>query len=89
MEHRDFHSDLFDVCCAECDRMILVVPYPTVEETRTAASAGSERAAADLPGMKAQQKEWEAWHRLVDETMLRQPAERGRSGRGRDNTTST
>ena len=70
-DYKDFHSDLFDVCCPECDRMILIVPFPTVAETRAAAAAGNQRAAAGLPGMEAQQKKWAAWARRADEMMLR------------------
>jgi hypothetical protein len=70
-DYKDFHSDLFDVCCPECDRMILVVPFPTVAETRAAAASGNQGAAASLPDMEAQEKKRAAWARRADETMLR------------------
>lgn len=74
-DYKDFHSDLFDVCCPECDRMIVIVPFPTVAETRAAAAAGNQRAEADLPGMEAQERERAAWLHRVDETILRKPDE--------------
>ena len=69
-DYKDFHSDLFDVCCPECDRMILS-SFPTVAETRAAAAVGNQRGAAGLPGTEAQQKKWAAWARRADEMMLR------------------
>ncbi|MGV0838462.1 hypothetical protein [Mycolicibacterium thermoresistibile] len=48
------YTDLFDVCCPQCREMLLIVTFPTVEETREAAVAGNEEAAAELPRMEAQ-----------------------------------
>jgi hypothetical protein len=73
--YEDVHDDLFDVCCPECDCMILIVPFPTVAETQAAAAAGNERAAASLPDMEAQQKARTQWWRRASETMLRDAAE--------------
>lgn len=43
------YDTLLDVHCPECDRMLLIVPYPTTKQTRAAAAAGNERAIAELP----------------------------------------
>jgi hypothetical protein len=72
---QDFHADLFDVCCPECDGMILIVPYPTVVETQTAAAAGNQRAAESLPELEAKEQAHLEWSRRADETLLREPAE--------------
>jgi hypothetical protein len=52
--HEDLHDDLLDVCCPECGCMILVVPFPTLAETRAAAAAGNLAAHEDLPSIEAQ-----------------------------------
>jgi hypothetical protein len=42
------YDALLDVRCPECDRMLLIVSYPTPGETRAAARAGNEQARRDL-----------------------------------------
>ena len=42
------HRELLDVTCPQCDRMLLIVPFPTAEETRAAAAAGNRAAQAEL-----------------------------------------
>jgi hypothetical protein len=44
----ELRGDLMEVCCPSCGRMLLVVGYPTVEDTKTAAAAGDERAVREL-----------------------------------------
>ena len=44
----ELYSDLYDVSCPACGHMLLIVPYPTVEETRAAAAAGNPRAIENL-----------------------------------------
>lgn len=44
---REVHRELFDVSCRACDKMLLVVSFPTVEETRRAAAAGNAEAIRD------------------------------------------
>ncbi len=46
--HEDYFDALLDVTCPRCDTMLLIVPYPTDEETREAAAAGNEEAIAEL-----------------------------------------
>jgi hypothetical protein len=41
------------VTCAECDRMLVIAPHPTVEETRVAAAAGNPSAIRNLPHAEA------------------------------------
>jgi tetratricopeptide (TPR) repeat protein len=41
-------DELFDVCCPVCDKMLLVVGYPTLEETREEAARGNEEAQREL-----------------------------------------
>lgn len=48
-----FFRELLDVTCPECDRMLLVVPFPTTAETRAAAEAGNQRARAELGTVEA------------------------------------
>ncbi len=48
-------EDLFDLRCPRCDRILLIVSYPTFAETRAAAAAGHPRAIADLPQVVAQE----------------------------------
>jgi hypothetical protein len=31
---REYYRELFDVSCPRCDNMLLIVPYPTDEETK-------------------------------------------------------
>lgn len=47
-DHEDYFRELLDVCCVNCERMLLIVPYPTFAETRTAAAAGNSEAQAEL-----------------------------------------
>jgi hypothetical protein len=43
------YDELYDVRCQECNRMLLIVSYPTIEETKEAAAAGNRRAIKGLP----------------------------------------
>ncbi len=45
----EHHRELFDVSCPSCDKMLLVVSYPTIEETKRAAGKGNETALRNLP----------------------------------------
>ena len=45
---REHFSELFDVSCPACDQMLLIVSYPTLEETREAAERGNEDAQREL-----------------------------------------
>ena len=44
----ELHTDLVDYSCPRCDRMILIVALPTLDDIRAAAVAGSPKAAAHL-----------------------------------------
>ena len=46
--YEDYFDALLDVTCPRCDTMLLIVPYPTDQETRDAAVAGDEEAIAEL-----------------------------------------
>lgn len=46
--HEQHFRELFDFCCPDCDRMLLIVNYPTTEETRAAAAGGNAEAQAEL-----------------------------------------
>ncbi|HMU28272.1 MAG TPA: hypothetical protein PKA65_12800 [Solirubrobacterales bacterium] len=46
--YEDYFHELLDVTCPRCDRMLLIVPYPTRAETEEAAAAGNEEAIAEL-----------------------------------------
>jgi hypothetical protein len=47
------YDALLDVRCGECDRMLLIVSYPTAAETRAAAAAGNPRAQRELGWIEA------------------------------------
>ena len=46
--YEDYFHELLDVTCPACDSMLLIVPYPTFEQTRAAAADGNEEAIAEL-----------------------------------------
>lgn len=46
---RDNHSDLFDVSCPKCEKMLLVVPYPTFDQIREAAQRDHPEAISMMP----------------------------------------
>lgn len=54
-DNEELYEELLDVCCPECDRMLLIVPHPTGDETRAAAAAGNPRAQAELPNVDARE----------------------------------
>jgi hypothetical protein len=58
-DNEEHFRDLLDVRCPQCDRMLLIVSYPTDEETRAAAAAGNEAAAAELPIVELRQQRLE------------------------------
>ena len=65
--------ELIEVSCAECKAIILIVPFPTMAETKQAAAAGNEAATSDLVVFqKAQAKEdWRKVHpHLTSTTQL-------------------
>lgn len=62
----EYHRELFDVSCPKCDKMLLVVPYPTAAETEKAAAGGDKRALEDLPGVERRESRWER----AQETLL-------------------
>lgn len=70
-EHEEYYREVLDVQCGGCEAMLLVVPYPTLEETRDAAAAGNPRALAGLPAMEARAKRLER----AEATLLRDPGE--------------
>jgi tetratricopeptide (TPR) repeat protein len=47
-DHERRFTELLDVRCPRCERMLLIVSHPTIGETRAAAAAGNRRAQADL-----------------------------------------
>lgn len=70
-DHQDLSSELLDVRCPQCDRMLLVVALPTIEATRQAASEDDPRAIADLPASNAQEARW----RRAKQLALREPSQ--------------
>ena len=45
---RNTFDELFDVCCPRCDAMLVIVGWPTLEETREEAGRGNAAAQRDL-----------------------------------------
>jgi hypothetical protein len=54
-DYREYYSEVFDVCCMQCDKMLLIVrSLVDIEETREAAAAGNQEAIEMLAKMDAQ-----------------------------------
>ena len=45
---QEWYSELMDFSCPSCDKMILIVSYPTVEGTEEAAASGNPEAIKQL-----------------------------------------
>lgn len=63
------YKDLFDVSCPKCSKMLLVVPYPTFQQTRESAAAGNLEANAALSSVLA----CEAWWEKFEQSKLKSP----------------
>lgn len=53
--HEELFDELLDVCCPKCELMLLIVAFPTGDETRAAAAAGNIEAKAALPSLDARE----------------------------------
>ena len=53
--NEDWDTTLIEVRCGSCGTMLLLVPFPTFDETREAAAAGNAAANADLSAMEKQE----------------------------------
>jgi hypothetical protein len=51
----DTFKEVMDVKCPQCDHMLLVITYPTIEQTRAAAAAGNEIAQQELRHLECPQ----------------------------------
>jgi hypothetical protein len=69
--NQEIFEDVLDVRCGSCDSMLLVVAFPTLAETREAATAGNPRAQADLPDIEAQA----AWRTHAASLLLTDPVQ--------------
>jgi hypothetical protein len=58
----EIHSELFDVSCPRCRTMLLIVGYPTIEETKAAAEVGNPAALADMDQALMVEGFRERWH---------------------------
>jgi len=47
-DHEDYFEQLLDVTCPSCDTMLLIVSYPTPDETQAAAPAGNQEAVPEI-----------------------------------------
>jgi DNA-directed RNA polymerase subunit RPC12/RpoP len=54
----ELFEGLSDLECPKCSARLLVVVYPTAEETREAAAAGDERAQRDLVDLEQREARW-------------------------------
>jgi hypothetical protein len=70
-DHENAFSELLDVRCGACDRMLLIVRFPTDEETRAAAAAGNAEAQAEMRAVDIRQ----ARQVKADLHQLREPHE--------------
>jgi len=44
----DAYADLRDCCCPLCDRMLLIIEYPLIQDLRRIAATGNKEAQRDL-----------------------------------------
>ena len=51
-DHQRLFRDLLDVECLDCERMLLIVSFPTDDETRAAAAAGNKEARREMAEVK-------------------------------------
>lgn len=65
----EYYEELFDVSCPRCDRMILIVSYPTPAETKEAAALGDSHAQEEMQFVDAR----EQFLRGFEERKLRTP----------------
>lgn len=65
----NYFKELFDLRCPRCERMILIVAYPTIDETKAAAAHGNVRAIADME----QVDRIEEFERRFERERLRRP----------------
>ena len=70
-DNEEMFQELLDVRCPQCDKMLLVVQYPTIGETREAAAAGNQRAVAELPRAEV----GESRHAWATGLLLRNPTQ--------------
>ena len=54
--YEDYFHELLDVTCPDCDSMLLIVPFPTYEQTRAAAADGNEEAIAELQRIEERER---------------------------------
>lgn len=52
------YRELFDLSCPKCGQMLVIVSYPTVEETKEAAAAGNPKAMAELDSALEVEARW-------------------------------
>jgi hypothetical protein len=74
-DHEHVHGNLLDVSCPECGTTILIVPFPTLEQTQVAADAGNTGAQEELPRMEARQIEHQSFLRRATPQELRDATE--------------
>jgi hypothetical protein len=53
---RETYRDLFDGSCPQCDKMLIIVSFPTLVEIRNAAVDGNEKAIKMLPMVRQREK---------------------------------
>lgn len=54
---KELFTELLEVSCPECERVLQYVVFPTLQETREAAAAGNQRAIAGLPEIEAEHEQ--------------------------------
>lgn len=59
---REYYNELFDISCPQCDRMLLIVPYPTDQETKEA--TGNREALRNLARVEERERRWARAERL-------------------------
>ena len=69
-ENEDYFSEVLDIRCPDCDKMLLIVPYPTHAETRKAAAEGIDAAKKNLKLVE----EREAFFARAEEHSLTSPS---------------
>jgi hypothetical protein len=60
---KELYQELFDISCPRCDTKLAIVPYPTHEETRTAAAEGNPRAQENMAQVEAREEFFDRFDR--------------------------
>ena len=67
MDGPNLFNELFDCECLKCDKILLIVTYPTMNETIEAAALGNEHAKRELGTRSGEGEYFEEFKKEVEE----------------------